>query len=127
MYKTESAKQLSPEMERIAAQRARDRAQSARWNLDVAVFLFAILILVIILGFQGFGIEYVAPIAVFGLTMVWLMGWNRGRQLYPRLYEEELAKLEQELKKTIKGMVEETVEDTIEEKILKELHKRWKY
>ena len=36
--KAEVTKQVSPEMERTAAQRARDRAKAARWDLDVAVF-----------------------------------------------------------------------------------------
>jgi len=44
-------------MERTAAQRARDRANAARWDLDVAVFFFAILATVIILSFQGIGVE----------------------------------------------------------------------
>jgi len=38
LAKAEVTKQVSPEMERTAAQRARDRAKAARWDLDVAVF-----------------------------------------------------------------------------------------
>ena len=64
----------------------------------------------------------VAPVAVFGLAMVWLVGWRRGRQLYQRFYDEELLKLEMELKKTVKGVVEET----IEEKVQKALRERWR-
>ncbi len=41
------------------------------------------------------GIEIVAPIAIFGLAMVWLTGWRRGKQLYRRFYDEELAELKQ--------------------------------
>ena len=126
MDKAEADKQVSPEMERAAAQRARDRAMNARWDLNIAIFLFAVLILVIILLFQNIGIEWVAPIAVFGLAMVWLVGWRRGKQLYQRFYDEELAKLEQELKRTVKGVVKETVEETIEERVQKALRERWK-
>ncbi len=122
MDKDEVTKAFSPEMEQMAAQRARDRAMNARWDLNIAIFLFAVLILVIILLFQGVGIEVVAPIAVFGLVMVWLVGWRRGKQLYQRFYDEELAKLEQELKRTVKGAVEET----IEEQVQKALRQRWK-
>jgi len=123
MDEAEVAKQASPEMEQLAAQRARDRARNARWDLNVAIFLFAILILVIILvTYTKMGIEVVAPVALFGLAMVWLVGWRRGRQLYPRFYEEELSELEQELKRTING----TVEETIEEKVQKALRERWK-
>ena len=126
----EVAKQVSPEMEQTAAQRARDRAGAARWDLDIAVFLFAVLIIVIILLFQEVGIDIVAPVAIFGLAMVWLVGWRRGRQLYQRFYDEELSKLERELKKTVKGAVEKavekTVEETIEEKVQKALRERWR-
>ncbi len=122
----EVAEQVSPEMEQTAAQRASDRARNARWDLNIAIFLFAILILVIILLFQGIGIEIVAPIAIFGLAMVWLVGWRQGRQLYQRFYEEELSKLEYESKRTVKEPVKKTVEETIEEKVQKALRERWR-
>ncbi|MBI4181044.1 MAG: hypothetical protein HY528_03860 [Chloroflexi bacterium] len=122
MNKAEVSKQVNPEVEQMAAQMARDRAMAARWDLDVAVFLFAVLIIIIILLFEGVGLEIVAPVAVFGLAMVWLVGWRRGRQLYQRFYDEELNKLKEELKKTIRGVAEET----IEEKIQKALRARWR-
>ncbi len=78
-------------MERRAAQRARDRANAARWNLEIAIFLFAIVIIVIILSFQGIGVEVVAPVGIFGLAMVWVVGWRQGKQLYKRFYGEELS------------------------------------
>jgi len=125
--KAEVGRQVSPEMEQTAVQRARDRAGSARWDLTIAIFLFAVLILVIILAtYTKMGIEIVAPIALFGLAMVWLLGWRRGKQLYPRFYDEELSKLEQELKKTVKAAVKKTVEETIEEKVQKALRERWR-
>ncbi|GAI14764.1 unnamed protein product [marine sediment metagenome] len=122
MDEAEVTKQVSPEMERIAAQRARDIAKAAMWNLDVAVFLFAVLILVIILGtYTEMGIEVAAPVAIFGLAMAWLVGWRNVKQLYSRFYDEELSKLGQELKTTVK----EAVEETIEEKVQKALRERW--
>jgi len=127
MDEAEVTKEVSPEMEPTAAQRARDRAGAARWDLNTAIFLFAVLILVIILvTYTKMGIEVVAPIALFGLAMVWLVGWRRGRQLYQRFYDEELSKLEKELEKAVKGEVEKTVEETIEEKVQKALRERWK-
>ena len=117
----EVANQVSPEMERTAAQRARDRANAARWDLDTAVFSFAVLIIIIILLFQGIGIELMAPVSIFGLAMVWLVGWRRGRQLYESFYNEELAKLQQDLKKNGKP-----VEETIEDKVQKALRARWR-
>jgi len=122
MEEAEVAQQVNPEIEPMAARRARDRAGAARWNLDVAVFLFAVLIIVIILLFQEVKIEVVAPIALFGLAMVWLVGWRRGRQLYQGFYEEELSKLERESVKTAEGT---TVDETIEEKVQKALRQRW--
>jgi len=126
MDKAESARSVSPDMERTAVRRARDRAGAARWDLDIAVFLFAVLIIIIIILFQDIAIEVVAPIAIFGLAMVWLVGWRRGRQLYRRFYDEELAKLEQELEKAITETVEKTVEETIEERVQRALRERWK-
>ena len=87
-----SNEQLSPELEQRVAQRARGRANAARWNLNVLIFLFAIVIMVIILAtYTKVGIEIVTPVAVFGLAMAWLVGWRQGRQLYQRFYDEELS------------------------------------
>ena len=121
--KAEVAEQARVEMEREAAQRAKDRARNARWDLNIAIFLFAILILVIILAtYTKVGLEVVAPVAIFGLAMVWVAGWRKGKQLYQRFYEEELSRLQSEFKKTVK----KTVEETIEEKVQKALRARWR-
>ena len=113
----------SEELKQLAARRARERARTARWDLDVAVFLFAVLIIVVILLFQRIGIEIVAPVAIFGLAMVWLVGWRRGRQLYDSFYTEELAKLDQNLEKKEKK-AKATLEETIEEKVQRALRER---
>lgn len=121
--KAEVAEEVRVEMEREAAQRARDKAKNARWDLNIAIFLVAVLFLVIILAmYTKVGLEVVAPIALFGLVMVWLAGWRKGKQLYQRFYEEELSSLQSELKKTVK----EAVEETIEEKVQKALRQRWR-
>ncbi|MFQ5996479.1 MAG: hypothetical protein ACE5KP_02520 [Dehalococcoidales bacterium] len=120
IYEAVVTKQISPEREEEAVQKAKIRARSARWDLDVAVFLFAILIIIIILLFQEVGIELVAPVAIFGLVMVWLIGWRRGKQLYQRFYHEELLKLEQESKESV-----EIVKETIEDVVKKALRERW--
>ncbi len=46
---SEIAGPVSPEIEREAVRRASYKAKVARWDLDVAVFFFAILTTVIIL------------------------------------------------------------------------------
>jgi Flp pilus assembly protein TadB len=111
--KVEAPEQTNQEKEQLAVQRARERARTARWDLNIAIFLFAILIIVIILLFQGFSLEVVAPVAVFGLAMVWLVGWRQGRQLYERFLAEELAKLEYERTKKVEEVVEEAVQKAI--------------
>ena len=88
----------------------------ARWDLDIAVFLFAVLIIVIILLFGGVEIEIVAPVAIAGLALVWLAGWRRGKQIYQRFYDEELAKLNQDLAKTIEETIEERVQKALRER-----------
>ncbi|UCG10712.1 MAG: hypothetical protein JSW30_02485 [Dehalococcoidia bacterium] len=118
----EEATDKIEEMKALAAAGARVKSRNARWDLNCAIFLFAILILVIILLFQGFGIEWVGPIAIFGLAMVWLVGWRRGRQLYSFFYDEELSRLERESQKPI----EQTLEETVEERVQKALRDRWK-
>jgi hypothetical protein len=124
-------KLLTPEMEQDVASAARDRARNARWDLNIAIFLFAVLILIIILvTYTKAGPEVVAPVAAVGLSMVWLTGWRRGKMLYNRFYREEVLRLERELKKatreTIEEKIEETIEETIEEQVQKALRERWK-
>jgi len=134
MEEAEVAQQAEEKIKQLAVTRAKVRASNARWDLNVAIFLFAVLIIVIILLFQNIGIEVVAPIAIFGLAMVWLVGWRRGRELYKAFYDEELAKLEQELEKKEEKIekekkekkIEKAVEETIDEKIQKALRERWK-
>ena len=41
---------VSAEMERTSTRIAKDKAKNARWDLNVAVLLFAVLILVVILA-----------------------------------------------------------------------------
>lgn len=85
-------KWVTPETEQRVGQRARDRANEAKWNLEIAVFLFGVLAIVIILLFQGTEVRVVGLVAVFGLAAVEFVGWRQGRQVYPRFYDEELIK-----------------------------------
>lgn len=123
--KAEVPEQENEKIKRLAARRAGLRARDARWDLDIAVFLFGVLTIVIILLFQGIGVEVVGPVALFGLVMVWFCGWRRGRQLYQSFYEEELADLERDLERKQKPPGE-TIEETIEEKVQKALRERWR-
>ncbi len=120
MNKPEVSEQIDPEEEigLKAAQSAGYRAKAARWDLDVAVFFFAILSIIIILLFEGIKIEVMAPVAIVGLAAGWLMGWKKGKQAYRRFYHEERAKLQ------YKQMV--TSEGTIEELVQKAIQQRWR-
>lgn len=117
---TEPVQQITPEMDKMAGQKAIDRSNAARWDLDIAVFLFAVLIIVIILLFEGITIGFVGPVALFGLTMVWLVGWRRGKQLYRRFYDEEINTLRLEVKKT----GNEALVNTLEERVQQALRER---
>ncbi len=96
MSKGEEAPKLAlKKTEQLATERAREKIRTARWDLSVAVVAYAILGAVILLRFEGMAIEIVAPVAVFGLGLVWLMGWRRGKQLFKRFYNEELRSLQE--------------------------------
>lgn len=130
MDQTEVPDEMSEEIKRLVARRAAERARVARWDLNVAVFLFAVLIIVIILLSQGIGVEVVAPVAIFGLSMVWLVGWRQGRKLYADFYQEELEiqmrALMKEKKRGGKKPIDQTIEETVEEKVQKALRERWR-
>lgn len=116
---------ISPEMEQSATEKARERARSGRWDLNIAIFLFAVLIAIIILAtYTKAGIEIVAPVAILGLAIVWLVGWRREKKLFQRFYEEEVTRAEQELKKTVTGVVKGTIEEAIDAKIQRALRER---
>jgi hypothetical protein len=127
---TEVPDEVNEEIKRLVTRHATERARVARWDLNVAVFLFAVLIIVIILLFQEIGLEVVAPVAIFGLSMVWLVGWRRGRQLYEGFYQEEMETrlLELERKKRLEGRepIDQAIEETVEEKVQKALRERWR-
>jgi hypothetical protein len=73
-------------------------------------FLYAVLIIVLILASQGIAIEVSAVVAIFGLSIGWIAGWRRGRRLYQRYYRGELARLE-----GMRGRSEEPAETTTED------------
>jgi DNA-binding CsgD family transcriptional regulator len=83
------------EIERLAAKRARLRAKTVGWDFTMAIAAYAILTAVIILRFEGFGTEFVAPIAILGLAMILFIHKRRGEQLFERYYAEELLELQE--------------------------------
>ncbi len=83
-------------IELVAMQIARSKTNVAKWGLNSVVFLFALLIIIIVLVSQGIGTNIVAPLAILGLGVVWLTGWRRGRVLYQNFYTQELSNLQQQ-------------------------------
>jgi len=74
---------------------ATNKTNIAKWSLDIAILLFALLIVVIILLSLGISTNIVAIVAITGLVLVWLIGWTRGKQLYQRIYYEELLYIQE--------------------------------
>lgn len=69
---------------------ARDRAASLRWNTNALVLAYVNLTIAIILTLLGVGTVVMAPVAVFGLGIVWLLSRLQGKRLEKALYREEM-------------------------------------
>lgn len=89
---------IHPETKKRAVRRAWDRANSRRWTLETALFLFAVLIVIILLGFQGVDSVFLAPIALIGLCLVWMLGRYQAKKAYTTFISEELIKFPDEWK-----------------------------
>ncbi|MFC1979318.1 hypothetical protein ACFLVS_00325 [Chloroflexota bacterium] len=83
------------DIEQRANERAKNKAKSERWSLNVAILADAILAAIVLLRFEGVAIEVVAPIAIFGLAAVWLIGLEREKRLQKNLYYQELQQLQE--------------------------------
>lgn len=107
MDKSEGTKQSSQGIELFAAQIARNRADTAKWDYNIVVLLFAVLAIVIILVSLEVDTKIVASVAILGLAMAWLMGRRRGKQLFRDFYTEELASLKQQPDEQTSTLVEQ--------------------
>jgi DNA-binding CsgD family transcriptional regulator len=87
--------QIGPELELLVRQLARNRANTSKWDFNVLVFLFAVLITVIILIALDIDMRIVALVAISGLATVLLLGSRRGARLSQHFYAEELKNLQQ--------------------------------
>ncbi|MFC1953280.1 hypothetical protein ACFLWR_04025 [Chloroflexota bacterium] len=113
---TEDNEQINREKEliQVATEKAEYRA---RTDLDVAVFFFAILCIIVILLSEGIQFEILAPIAALGLVLGWVMGWRKGKLAYEHFYDEELATLKYQQLGTAEGTLEELVQKALRERI----------
>ena len=120
MHEINITEELIRKMEFLAKRNAMQRAQSAKWDIDVAAFYFTILILVIILVYYGAEIWIVATSAIIGLVFGWLIGWIKGKYKFRRFYDEELLKVELELI----NVANRIGDVTPDEQTLKKRHKK---
>jgi hypothetical protein len=72
--------------------KAKDLAKNQKWDMNLVVFMFAILLLTVILLFEGVDPLYLAPIAFFGLAMTWFVSRRQEKRLYRRHYRREIKK-----------------------------------
>ena len=80
----------------LVTQLARNKTNVAKWDFSILIFLFAVLIIVIILTSLNIDTIIVASAAIIGLAAVWLAGWRRDTRLFPHYYEEVLSDLQPE-------------------------------
>lgn len=110
------AEKVTLAMERKAALMARQKADSRRWDLNVATWLVAVVVVVFVLSVQGVSFEVVTLAAVIGLAAAWLVGGYNSRAAYPGLFAEELAGLIREslVAKTFRRSRDRLVDDAVQ-------------
>ena len=113
-------KQDNPEVERIAAQWARAKANAEMWTTDILIFFLAILVIILALVIQGIAIEIAASVAVFSLSVGWFAGWRQGRHFYEYYYQDKLQSLN-----NIKSTNKEQIEESLEYMVQRVLRERW--
>lgn len=96
MNNPKRSEQASRKLENLAVTMARNRTNGAKWDLNILIILFSVLVAVIILVSVDIDTRIVAVVAIAGLAIVWLVGWGRGEKLFKYFYSEELANLEQD-------------------------------
>jgi Ca2+/Na+ antiporter len=83
---------IHPETRKRAALNAKYAANTAKWNLNSAIFLFGIIILVIILAMLRVNVWLNGIVAFTGLFLVWVTGQRKAKKLFRHYFEWELAR-----------------------------------
>ncbi|MDD4874125.1 MAG: response regulator transcription factor [Dehalococcoidales bacterium] len=86
--------------------RVRNRASSIRWNLNGLMFVYAILIIVIILVINSVDSLIVAAIAVAGLLIIWILSSIRIKRLEDEFFKQEILDYRELLKESGSGAVD---------------------
>jgi DNA-binding CsgD family transcriptional regulator len=69
---------------------AKERAESLKWNSQIAMMFYALLVMVALLWLRDANIFLIAALAAVGLLAVWVVSRVHWRRLEQRLYREEL-------------------------------------
>jgi DNA-binding CsgD family transcriptional regulator len=92
---TDSSPESNPErdiMNRLLRQMARDKAASAKWNTQLLIVIYIVLIVVLVLQAEDINSFLVGGVAAVGLGVLWLLGWMRASRLEKKFFEEEVPK-----------------------------------
>ncbi|MFC2071865.1 response regulator transcription factor [Chloroflexota bacterium] len=87
--------EINPAVESVILRLAESRANNTKWDVNILVFLFTILISIIILISLNIDTFIVAMVAVVGLGLVLLFGNRRSKSLVRHYYAEEVGNLQQ--------------------------------
>ena len=104
--KTRDTEQPDQEVEHLATKMAKSRTNIAMWDLNIVFLLFAVLVIVVIMISLDVDTIIVAPVAIIGLILVWVMGRRRGKRMYQQFFTEEYASLQQETDKEVTTLAE---------------------
>ncbi|MFC2034777.1 LuxR C-terminal-related transcriptional regulator [Chloroflexota bacterium] len=96
MKNPEQTEQSNQLLGTLATRIARNRSNVAKWDLNILIVLFAVLVTVIILISMNIDTWIVAVVAIGGLSLIWLIGWRRSRRLFQHFYSEELVDLQRD-------------------------------
>jgi DNA-binding CsgD family transcriptional regulator len=94
MVKKDNRQNISSSREIIKAlllQKAADKTISLRWDKYSLMFIYATLLIVLILILEDVDLTIVSIVAVLGLVCFWVMGSWQGKKLEKRFYEQERA------------------------------------
>lgn len=71
-----------------AVEKTGKRDFSARWNINTTIVAYIVLVVVILLRFDGVSTRIVAPVAILGLSVTWLLGLMKSKRVYQRVFDE---------------------------------------
>jgi len=74
-------------LEQLVDKMAKEQTAHSRWDISSAAIAYSLLFITIVLVYFSVAREIIALIAVFGLCLVWLKAWVKGRKLHRESYD----------------------------------------